>query len=356
MAIKRDYYEVLGVSRDASREEIRKAFRKLAFQYHPDRNSEDGCADKFKEINEAYEVLSDSEKRASYDRFGHEGPGGVFGRGFEGVDFGFGGLGDIFDTFFGGATSTRNAARRGTDLEYRMTISFEEAALGCEKELKIDRTEACATCHGSGAKPGTSASRCSNCDGSGQVKRVQQSIFGRFINTTVCDKCRGRGEVVTDPCPECRGSGHNRYKREIKVVIPGGVDNGSQVRLTGEGEAGLRGGPPGNLYLHLAVKEHKLFMRDGDDIIYDLPVNIAQAALGAKVSVPTLDGDSELKVPAGSQTGKVFRLKDKGAARLRRGGRGDELVRLRVITPESLSKEQHRLFEELAKTMGPADR
>jgi molecular chaperone DnaJ len=351
MAVKRDYYDVLGVARDASAEEIKKAFRKLAFQYHPDRNNNDGSADRFKEVSEAYEVLSDREKRANYDRFGHEGGEGIFGRGFGGVDFDFGGFGDIFDAFFGGTTSSRQASRRGADLEYRMTISFEEAALGCEKEIVLTRTEACHTCQGSGARPGTKPERCPSCNGSGQVRRVQQSVFGRFINASVCTQCRGTGEIVADPCPECRGSGQSRYKREIGVVIPGGVDNGAHVRLTGEGEAGMRGGPAGDLYISLSVKKHECFERSGDDVLYELPVNFAQAALGAKVKVPTLDGEAELKIPAGSQTGELHRIKNKGARHLQRSGRGDEIVKLRVVTPDSLSREQRQLFDQLAKTL-----
>ncbi|MFC1914179.1 molecular chaperone DnaJ [Chloroflexota bacterium] len=352
MAVKRDYYEVLGVSRDASTEEIKKAFRRLAFQCHPDRNNEDGSAEKFKEINEAYEVLSDAEKRTGYDRFGHDGAQGVFARGFEGFDFSFGGLGDIFETFFGGAaTGTRPGTRKGADIGYGLAISFEEAALSCEKKIGITRTELCASCRGTGAKPGTKPSRCLGCDGTGQVRRVQQSIFGRFINTAVCGKCNGTGQVITEYCSECRGTGRHKYKRDITVVIPGGVDNGSRIRLSGEGEAGVRGGPPGDLYVTLSVKEHKIFERDGDDILYELPINFAQAALGTRVEVPTLNGNVELKISAGSQTGRIFRLKDKGAMHLRRSGRGDQLVRLSVVTPESLNKEQRKLFEELAKTL-----
>ncbi|MFH1650767.1 MAG: molecular chaperone DnaJ [Chloroflexota bacterium] len=353
MVVKRDYYEVLGVGSDASGEEIRKAFRKLAFQYHPDRNAEDGSSEKFKEINEAYEVLSNEEKRAAYDRFGHEGVNGS-GRGFEGFDFSFGGFGDIFEAFFGGATGrTRRGAQRGADLELRLTITFEEAALGGEKEITLSRIELCTTCQGSGARPGTKPERCSQCNGSGQVRRVQQSVFGRFINTAPCDRCHGTGEVVSNPCQECRGTGRHRYQRKSSVAIPGGVDTGSQIRLSGEGDAGARGGMPGDLYLSLTVKPHEFFLRDGDDIVYELPVNFAEAALGTKVDVPTLDGETELKIPGGSQTGRIFRLKDRGAARLRRGGRGDEVVRLKVVTPESLNKQQRKLFEELARTMRP---
>lgn len=352
MVVKRDYYEVLGVSRDATEEEIKRAFRKLAFQYHPDRNHEDGAEQKFKEVNEAYEVLSDADKRAAYDRFGHSGAGGFFGRGFEGFDFG--GFGDIFEAFFGGtSTATRQAPKRGNDLRYRISISFEEAALGCEKEIEITRTEICSTCHGTRSKPGSQPSRCPSCDGTGQIRRVQRSLFGQFINTAICNQCHGEGRLITEPCPECRGAGIQKRKRRISVTVPPGVDDGSGIRLSGEGDAGSRGGSPGNLYVVLSVAKHEFFTRDVDDVIYELPVNFAQAALGTEVAVPTLYGKSQLKIPSGSQTGKVFRLKDKGIPHLHRSGRGDQLVRLRVVTPESLTKEQRRMFEELAKSLGP---
>lgn len=354
MAIKRDYYEVLGIPRNASAEDIRKAFRKLAFQYHPDRNRNDGAADRFKEVNEAYEVLSDADRRSAYDRFGHSGAENVFGRGFEGFDFGnFGGFGDIFEAFFGGTgAATRPSSRRGSDLRYNISITFEEAALGCEKEVEIHRTELCATCHGTRARPGSQPVRCPDCDGTGQIRRVQRSIFGQFINTAVCGECHGEGRVVTDPCPDCRGNGLQKQKRRISVRVPAGIANGNAVRLSGEGEAGVRGGPAGNLYVVVAVGRHKLFTREGDDVLYELPVNFAQAALGTEVMVPTLYGDTKLKIPAGSQTGKVFRLKDKGVPRLQRRGQGDQLVVLRVVTPESLSKEQRKLFEELDRSLG----
>jgi molecular chaperone DnaJ len=358
MAVKRDYYEVLGVSRDATDEEIKRAFRKLAFQYHPDRNREDGAEEKFKEVNEAYEVLSDADKRAAYDRFGHGGAEGFFGRGFEGFDFGsFGGFGDIFEAFFGGTgTATRRAPKRGNDLRYKISISFEEAALGCEKEIDITRTEICSTCHGTGSKPGSQPGRCPSCNGTGQIRRVQRSLFGQFINTTVCSQCHGEGRLITDPCPECKGAGIQKRKRRILVTVPAGVDDGNGIRLSGEGDAGSRGGSPGNLYVVLSVARHDFFTREGDDVIYELPINFAQAALGAEVEVPTLYGKSQLKIPSGSQTGKVFRLKDKGIPHLHRGGRGDQLVRLLVVTPESLNKEQRRLFEELARSLGPTKR
>lgn len=353
MAVKRDYYEVLGVSRDATDEEVKRAFRKLAFEYHPDRNREDGATEKFKEVNEAYEVLSDANKRAAYDRFGHGGVEGFFGRGFEGFDFGsFGGFGDIFEAFFGGATTTRKTPQRGADLRYRVTISFEEAALGCEKEIEVTRTEVCPTCRGTGSNPGSQPSRCPTCDGSGQVRRVQRSLFGQFINTTVCSQCHGEGRIITDPCRDCKGTGIQKCKRHISVSVPPGVDDGNGIRLSGEGEAGSRGGAPGDLYVVLSVAKHEFFTREGDDVVYELPINFAQAALGDEVEVPTLYGQSKLKIPSGSQSGEILRLKDKGIPHLRRGGRGDQMVKLVLVTPESLTKEQRRLFEELARSLG----
>jgi len=354
MPTKRDYYEVLGVDRNATDEEIKRTFRKLAFKYHPDHNREDGAEGKFKEVNEAYEVLSDPDKRSAYDRFGHGGDEGLFGRGFEGFDFG--GFGDIFEAFFGGtATSTRQAPQRGADLRYRVTISFEEAAFGCDKEINISRTENCSLCNGIGCKPGTEPTRCSNCNGTGQVRRTQQSIFGRFTTTTTCSQCRGEGRIITEPCPKCRGTGKEKFQRSILVKIPAGVDDGSQIRLSGEGESGSRGGPQGNLYVILSVKQHKLFIRDGDNILYGLPINFAQAALGTEIEVLTLNGTTKLKIPAGSQTGEVFRLKNQGIPHLHRSGRGDQLVTLFVVTPDSLTKKQRQLFEELADSLGPAN-
>jgi len=352
MPTKRDYYDILGVGRNATDEEIKKAFRKLAFQYHPDHNHGDGAADRFKEINEAYEVLSDSDKRAAYDRFGHGGAEGLFGRGFEGFDFG--GFGDIFDAFFGGVgTATRQAPQRGADLHYNLTITFEEAVFGCEKEISVSRIENCSLCQGVGSKPGSQPVRCPNCNGTGQVRRAQQTIFGRFVNTTTCSQCHGEGRIITEPCPQCRGTGREKRQRNIMVKIPAGVNDGSQLRLSGEGEAGLRGGSQGNLYITLSVLPHKFFTRDGDNLLYELPINFAQAALGTEVEVPTLDGKVKLGLPAGSQTGKVFRLKGQGVPHLHRSGRGDQLVTLLVVTPESLTKKQRQLFEELASSFGP---
>jgi len=358
MVVKRDYYEVLGVSKDATDEEIKGAFRKLAFKYHPDHNREDGTAEKFKEVNEAYEVLSDANKRVAYDRYGHSGVEGFFGRGFEGFDFGgFGGFGDIFDAFFsGGTTSTRRAPQRGADLRYNLTISFEEAALGCEKDISVTRTEICSSCNGSGSKPDSKPGRCPSCEGTGEVRRVQRSLFGQFIHTTACSQCHGEGTIITEPCPQCRGTGKQKNKRNITVDIPPGVDDGTGIRLRGEGETGARRGTPGDLYVMISVRKHEFFVRDGDDIIFGIPVNFAQAALGIEVEVPTLYGKSKLSIPSGSQTGRVFRLKDKGIPHLRRRGKGDQLVRLLVVTPETLTKEQRRLFEELANSLGPIRR
>ncbi len=355
MPTKRDYYEVLGIARNATDEEIKRAFRKLAFKHHPDRNREDGAEERFKEVNEAYEVLSDPDKRAAYDRFGHSGAEGFFGRGFEG--FGFGGFGDIFDAFFGGATTaTRQAPQRGADLHYGITISLEEAAFGCQKEINISRTENCSLCHGIGCKPGSQPNRCPNCNGTGQVRRVQRSIFGRFINTTTCSQCHGEGRIITEPCPQCRGTGKEKRQRSILVKIPAGVDDGQRIRLSGEGQAGAKGGSSGDLYVTLSFEPHEFFTRDGDNILYELPINFAQAALGAEVEVPTLDGKTKLKVPAGSQTGKVFRLKAQGIPHLYRSGRGDQLVSLLVVTPEKLTEKQRQLLEELANSLDPAKR
>ena len=356
MAEKRDYYEVLGdLPRDASPEDIKKAFRKQAFKYHPDRNSDDGAEDKFKEINEAYEVLSDQDKRAAYDRYGHGDTGDLFGRGFG--DINFGGFGDIFEAFFGGTgTATRRGPRHGNDLRYNITLSFEEAALGCEKEIEIKRTELCDTCKGNGSKPGVKPTRCPNCEGSGQVRRVQRSLFGQFIQTAVCTQCHGDGSIITDPCHDCKGSGFQKQKRRIAVKVPAGVDEGNGIKLGGEGHAGSKGGSPGNLYVMLSVSRHDFFVREGNNVIYELPLSFAEAALGTEIDVPTLYGDTRLKIPSGSQTDKVFRLKDKGISHVHGSGRGDQLVRLRVVTPDSLNKEQRKLFEELSKSIGPLRR
>ena len=345
MAEKRDYYEVLGVDRDASDDDVKKAFRKLAFQYHPDHNGDEGATEKFKEINEAYEVLSDANKRAAYNRYGHNG-----GREFESFDFG---LGDIFEAFFGGTTAaTRQAPEKGAPLHHSIMLTLKETAFGVEKEVPVSRIEYCSECQGTGAKPGTQPTRCPTCNGAGQIRRTQTSVFGRFTNITTCPQCRGEGRIITEPCPKCRGSGREKKQRNVQVKIPGGVSNSMQVRVRGEGNAGFRGGPAGDLFVTIEVAEDPVFEREGDDILYGLSVNFAQAALGTEVEVPTLEGDTRLKIPAGTQSGSVFRLKGKGVTHLNEHSRGDELVTVDVFTPESLTKEQRQLFEKLAESMG----
>ncbi|MFW6150104.1 MAG: molecular chaperone DnaJ [Chloroflexota bacterium] len=353
MAVKRDYYEVLGLSPGASHEEIRRAFRRLAFQYHPDRNRNPEAADRFKEINEAFQVLSNPQKKANYDRYGRM-TSDSFG-GFS--DFGFGGLGDIFESFFGGTPFTerrRRSPKKGDSLQAQLTLSFEEAVFGCERELDVQRVELCPSCGGTGSAPGTSPITCPECRGTGQVRRIEQSIFGRFSHVVTCPRCDGEGTVITTPCPECRGQGRIKVKRKITADIPGGVDDGQRLRLDGEGCAGINGGRPGDLYIGISVQPHRSFRREGDNILYDLPLNVAQAAIGAELDVPTLEGSAGLKIPPGTQTGDEFHLKGKGVPHLNGRGRGDQLVKITVVTPENLSKEQRRLFEELAKTLPEA--
>jgi molecular chaperone DnaJ len=351
---KQDYYEVLGVGRTASADELKKAYRRLAMKYHPDRNSEPEAEARFKQINEAYEVLSDQEKRAMYDRFGHAATGGEnpFARGFDG--FGFGGLGDIFDAFFGGAQSrAQRGPARGADVRRTITLSFEEAVFGVEREFEVQTAEVCTVCNGLRAEPGTEPKRCPGCNGSGEVRRTQQSIFGQFVNVTMCDRCRGEGRIVETPCKHCRGLGREKKKRKLSVKIPAGVDSGSQMRLTGEGELGTNGGPRGNLYLQVNVKQHEIFRRDEDDLLLDLDLNFAQVALGDEVDVPTIDGEPhELRIPAGTQTGELFIVKGKGVPHLRGNGRGDMIVRANVLTPRNLSKDQKDLLKRLAESMG----
>ena len=349
-----DYYAVLGLDRNASPEEIKKAFRRLAMQYHPDRNREPEAEARFKEINQAYEVLSDPEKRAAYDRFGHAGVnGGLGGAGFEG--FNFGGFGDIFDAFFGGATTRRQRGpQRGADLRTSITLDFEEAIFGAEREIEVTRNEICETCTGAGAEPGSKPERCPSCNGSGEVRRVQQSIFGQFVNVSTCERCRGEGRIIAQPCTSCRGSGRVRRTRTLAVKIPAGVDHGQPIRLTGEGDSGAAGGPAGSLYVVVNVRPHPYFKRDEDDILYELPLTFPQAALGAEVMVPTVDGEVPLTIPPGTQNEKVFQIRGKGVPHLRGGGRGDQYVRVSVVTPTELTKEQRRLLEELAATMETA--
>jgi molecular chaperone DnaJ len=354
MAAKRDYYETLGVARSATEDEIKKSFRRLARQYHPDVNKEKGAEMRFKEINEAYEVLGDPQKRGAYDRFGHAGVSGAAGaEGNPFGDFGFGNINDLFETLFNatGAAGarTRAGAVRGADLRYELTITFEEAVRGVQKDIEIPRWEACPTCHGNGAQPGTSTQRCPNCQGSGEIRRVQQSIFGQFVNVMVCDRCRGEGNIITTPCERCHGQGRVRNVRRVTVNIPAGVDDGINVRVTGEGEAPPHGGAPGNLYVALSVKPHEFFKRQGQDITYEQPITFSEAALGAEVEAPTLDGKETLKVPPGTQSGRVFRLKGKGVPVIHSNNRGDELVTVRIVTPRDLTKRQRELLQEFSE-------
>lgn len=352
MATNRDYYEVLGVPRGASEGEIRKAFRSLAFHYHPDRNHDPAAEDKFKEINEAYQVLSDPAKRSSYDRYGHV---ATEEWGFPGFDFG--GLGDIFESFFGGfgGTGTQRTPQRGDSLQAQLTISFEEAIFGCRKEIEIKRIESCPLCHGIGSQPGTNPQICPECRGTGQVRRAKQSIFGRFTHITACPRCRGSGTIITNPCPQCRADGRLKVKRKLTVDIPAGVNDGYEIGLEGEGNIGLYGGGPGDLYVRLSVKPHKLFGRLGFDIFFELPINFAQAALGDEVEIPSLDGRASLKIPPSTQNGATFRLKGKGVPHLNGRDRGDQIIKVLVVTPQHLDGTQKRLFEELAKMLPKPD-
>ena len=349
-----DYYAVLGVARDASDENIRRAFRRKAMEFHPDRNKNPDAEDRFKEINEAYQVLSDSKKRVQYDRFGKAGVGaGAQGAGspFDGFE-GFGGFGDIFDSFFSGASNRAGRQpRRGGDLQHQVTLTFEESVFGTNREIEINRLEICNNCSGAGNEPGTSVDSCADCRGSGQVRRSQRSVFGQFTQVAPCHACRGRGSIVSSPCNNCRGGGRERRKRRIEVKIPGGVDSGMQVRLNGEGDFGSDGGGSGNLYVSVDVQEHNLFQRDGTDIVYTLPLNIAEAALGVEKAVPTVDGfEEELKLPQGTQPGAEFRIRNRGVPHLHSNRRGDMRVQVDVRVPSSLNSHQRDLMEELARS------
>ncbi|MGE5190238.1 MAG: molecular chaperone DnaJ [Gemmatimonadota bacterium] len=354
---RRDYYEVLGVPRGCDAEEIKKAFRQLALQYHPDRNPGDkGAEERFKEINEAYSVLSDPRKRDEYDTYGHAGP---TGQGFGGFgDFGFGGVEDLLNDFFGMGTvfGARNRARRGADLRYNMEIAFDEAAFGTEKEFTVPRMAACPECGGSGARKGTKPEPCGACNGRGQVT-VQQGFFSM---TRTCGRCRGTGRVVRDHCPKCAGAGAVRESRQLKVKIPPGVDNGTRLKLRGEGEAGSSGGPPGDLYVVVAVREHPLFARDGANLFCEVPITFAQAALGAEIEVPTLAGKKKLAVPPGTQSGQEFVLKNEGVAVLNSHRRGSLVVRVLIEVPKKLTRRQKDLLAEFqqiaAESPGPISR
>jgi molecular chaperone DnaJ len=352
---RRDYYEVLGVDRNVDKETLKKAFRRLAQKYHPDVNKSPEAEALFKEINEAYQVLNDDQKRAAYDRFGHEGVQSVGG--FNDFGGGFGDLSSIFEEIFGGfggasSTKSRRQPRSGADLRADVKLTFEEAVFGVDRELEIPRLEICDRCQGSGAEPPTSAVTCSTCGGAGEVRRRQQSpLFGAVITATTCPTCGGTGEVIPSPCTKCNGNKRVRVTRKISVKIPAGVDDGTRIRLAGEGEAGAQGGPPGNLYVVVAVEAHSIFVRDQFDLHMELPINIAQAALGATVKVPTIDGEEdELEIPSGTQSGRTFRKRGLGVPRLQRSGRGDMIITARVMTPTNLNSEQKRLLRELAKT------
>ena len=372
MVAKRDLYEVLGVSKDASDADIKRAYRKLCKQYHPDSNKEAGAEEKFKEIAEAYEILSDSQKRAAYDQYGHASydpnsgfSGGGFSGGFEGFG-GFGGQGfsgsytggfeDIFDTFFGGGGGRRgnraNMPRQGADLQYVMDLTFEEAIFGKEEVIHYHRNAECETCHGTGAKPGTDPVTCSKCHGSGVINVERATPFGRMMSQTTCDVCGGTGQEIKEKCETCHGHKHVEETHKVKVKVPAGVENGNQMPLRGQGEAGENGGPYGDLYVIFRVGKSDTFEREGADIFYELPINFAQAALGDEVDVPTVHGKVKLKVPAGTQSGTVLRLRGKGAPRLRGSGMGDQHVTVRVVTPKHLTDKQREAMQIFAKEAG----
>jgi molecular chaperone DnaJ len=353
VATKRDYYDVLGLPRGASADDVKSAYRRLAKQYHPDVNREAGAEDKFKEINEAYAVLSDDQKRAAYDRYGHA---GVSGGGFGAPDYTNFGVEDIFESFFGSfggmrSGAARRAPRRGPDLRHDLTISFEEAIGGIDKEIEFTRDELCPACKGSGAEPGTSPARCATCKGTGEVRQVRQTFLGSMVSATTCPTCRGTGEVIASPCHTCRGRTQVQQTRRRTVAIPAGVDSGTRVRIPGEGEPGVNGGPHGDLYVFLNVAPHKYFRRQGDDIVLEVAVNVALAALGGEVQVPTVNGAEKLKIPAGTQPGTVFQMRGRGVPHLQRGGRGDMHVVVTVATPTHLNGEQKKLLKDLARQL-----
>lgn len=360
MASKRDYYEILGVGKNASDEEIKKAYRKLAKKYHPDVNKDNSkeAEAKFKEVNEAYEVLSDSQKRTQYDQFGHAGvdPNGFGGGGFGGFgDMNFGDIGDIFETFFGGfGVNNRNksAPRRGADIKYRQEITFEEAAFGTKKSININRLETCVNCKGSGAKPGTSPITCSACNGTGQVQYKRSTPFGQFIKTETCNQCHGEGKVISHACDICRGKGQVRKSIKVEISIPAGIDNDQIIRHTGLGDYGVKGGPPGDLYIEIMVKPHTLFKREGYNVICDMPITFVQAALGAEVEIPTLEGKVKKYIPEGTQSGTIFTLKSKGIPHVKGQGRGDQLVRMIVEVPKRLSDKQKEALIKFAEVSG----
>ena len=355
---KRDYYEVLGVGRDASEADIKSSYRKLALKYHPDRNpdNKEEAEERFKESSEAYEVLSDAEKRANYDRFGHAGVENSFGGGgFQWSDFTHATdfediFGDLFSNFFGGGRSRRGPSGppRGRDLKVPIKLTLEEIALGVEKTINLNRLQGCATCGGSGAAAGSAKETCGTCGGVGQVQQVSRSFFGQSVVVTACPNCSGEGSIVRSPCHDCGGEGRRRDKATLKVKIPAGVSTGNYIPLRGEGEAGPRGGPAGDCLVFIEEKEHEFFTRDGNDVLYLLPISFSQAALGDEVEVPTITGKALMKIPVGTQSGKTFRLRQKGIPDVNGRGVGDQLVQIVVWTPTQLSEQEHKLFEELA--------
>jgi len=353
----KDYYAALGVARDAPQEAIKKAYRQLARKYHPDVSQEPDAEARMREVNEAYAVLSDEQKRAAYDRFGHAGVNG--GMGASDFSGGFG-VEDIFETFFGGGfgggrgASARRAPRRGADLRYDLTLAFEQAIHGVDQEIEFTRNETCEACQGGGAEPGTQPKRCDTCKGSGEVRQVRQTFLGSMVNVSACPTCGGSGEVIQSPCRACRGKGQVRRTVRRVIPIPAGVNTGTQIRVSGEGEPGANGGPIGNLYVVIAVAPHKYFRRREDQVFVEVAINVAQAALGAEVLVPTPYGPEKLKVPAGTQSGTTFTLRGKGAPRPQRSGKGDLFVIVNVATPSELTKEQKKLYEELRKA-SPAE-
>ena len=363
---KRDYYEVLGVQKGATEEEIKKAYKKMARKYHPDLNPGDKDAEeKFKEVNEAYEVLSDSEKKARYDQFGFAGVdpnfgagAGGWGGGAGGAGFDFGDLGDIFGSFFGGgfgggqARRNPNAPQRGESIRMNLTISFEEAAFGCEKELELDRYESCETCRGSGAAPGTSPETCPDCGGSGVVQTRRQTPMGVFASTAPCSRCGGRGKIIKEPCKDCRGSGMVRRRRKIQASVPAGIDNGQTISIRGQGHAGKNGGPAGDLLVTITVRPHELFRREGTSVLCEAPITFPQAVLGAELEIPTIDGKVKYDIPEGTQSGTTFRLKGKGIPALNGRGRGDQYVTVYIETPRNLNREQKEALKKFAEAVG----
>lgn len=353
----KDYYEILNISKDASQNEIKSSYRKLAKKYHPDLNPNDKEAEhKFKEINTAYEVLSNPEKRKKYDMFGEA---GVNGQGNYSQDFG--GFGDIFDDIFdifgGGFGRTTSQTRRqgpvrGADLRYNLELDFKEAVFGIEKEIQIKKSETCGTCNGSGAKPGSTKETCSKCNGTGEVRYAQQSPFGQFVRVATCDVCDGTGEIIKEKCNTCGGAGKEIKRKKIKVKVPAGVDNGSVISIHGEGEAGDKGGPSGDLYIYITVKEHKVFKRKGNNIYYIVPISFSEAALGAEIEIPTLEGTTKYSVPEGTQTGTEFRIKNMGVPNVRGVGRGDLYFKVKVQVPKKLTEKQKELLREFSKEMG----